>query len=257
MSAPRFCDRQGNPVYGVFCAVSIEEGEFRQAQENRVLQIASSLARISHTQVQSIHRLAIDGFAIGVVTMVSTFVSRTVGYNYAIARAIADGLPPVKSAAADPNSIRRASGTSADGAAALTDPAGLAAELCAGRLSSHMGFDPRIEKEVCSAAFDPCPSVDFNSAGFMYFANLIAMIDRMEYRLDREAAPRATTAARDVFFYGNVVRNETVEVRLLGWRREPDQIVHHFRMIRGSDGRATADVFTKRVLGLPGSGALA
>jgi probable biosynthetic protein (TIGR04099 family) len=254
MSAPRFCDRRGNPVYGVFCAVSIAEGDFRQAQENRVLQIASSLARISDTQIESTHRLAIDGFAIGTVTMVSTFVSSTVGYNHAIARAIADGLPPVKPATADfktSSRRNRASLASVDSTAAPSCLARLAAELCAGRLSSHMGFDPRVEKEVCSATFDPCPSVDFNSAGFMYFANLIAMIDRIEYRLDRDTAPRATTADRDVFFYGNVVRSETVEVRLLGWRREAYQIVHHFRMIRGSDGRATADVFTRRVLGGP------
>jgi probable biosynthetic protein (TIGR04099 family) len=253
LSAPRFYDRRGNPVYGVFCAVSIAEGDFRQAQENRVLQIASSLARVSHTQIQSTHRLAIDGFAVGAVTMVSTFVSGAVGYNHAIARAIADGLPPVKTRAADVNASRqRKISQTADRAAAPSPLARLASELCAGRLGSHMGFDPRVEKEVCSVAFDPCPSVDFNSAGFMYFANLVAMIDRMEYRLDRDAAPRATTVDRDVFFYGNVVRSETVEVRLLGWRREARQIVHHFRMIRGSDGRTTADVFTRRVLGLPG-----
>jgi probable biosynthetic protein (TIGR04099 family) len=244
-SVPRFCDDRGDPVYGVFCAVSIEDGDFRQAQENRVLQIASSLARISHTEIQSTHRLAIDGFAIGTVTMVSTFASRAVGYNHAIARAIADGLPPVKSAVANFARSRRAPSSLAK----------LAAGLCAGRLGSHMGFDPRVEKEVCSIAFDPCPSVDFNSAGFMYFANLIAMIDRMEYRLDRDAAPRATTADRDVFFYGNVVRSGTVEVRLLGWRREAYQIIHHFRIVRGSDGCATAEIFTRRVLGLPGSAA--
>jgi probable biosynthetic protein (TIGR04099 family) len=220
LSAPRFCDRRGNPVYGVFCAVSIEEGDFRQAQENRVLQIASSLARISQTQIQSTHWLAIDGFVIGTVTMISTFVSRTVGYNHAIARAIADGLPPVKPAVAASSRRSRASLTSADRAAAPSCLDRLATELCAGRLGSHMGFDPRIEKEVCSVAFDPCPSVDFNSAGFMYFANLIAMIDRTEFRLDRDAATAATTADRDVFFHGNVVRSETVEVRLLGWRRE-------------------------------------
>jgi probable biosynthetic protein (TIGR04099 family) len=252
MSAPRFCDPAGNPVYGVFCALSIADADFLQAYESRVLHIASSLARISDTQIQSTHRLTIDGFAIGTVTMISTFVSRTVGYNHAVARAVVDGLPPVKSAVLDFSTSSRPRGTSLTSAGPAPAPSGLArlaAELCAGRLCSHMGFDPRVEKEVCSAAFDPCPSVDFNSAGFMYFANLIAMIDRMEHRLDREAALRATTADRDVFFYGNVVRSETVEVRLLGWRRDAYQIVHHFRMIRGSDGRATADVFTRRALG--------
>lgn len=251
MSAPRFCDRQGNPVYGVFCALSIADGDFLQAYENRVLQIASSLARISDTQIQSRHRLTIEGCAIGTVTMVSTFVSSSVGYNHAVARSVVNGLPSAKSAVVDfsaPSRPRRTTMTAPEHATAPAGLARLAAELCAGRLCSHMGFDPRVEKEVCSATFDPCPSVDFNSAGFMYFANLIAMIDRMEYRLDREAAQRATTADRDVFFHGNVVRSEPVEVRLLGWRRDACQIVHHFRMIRSSDGRATADVFTRRAL---------
>jgi probable biosynthetic protein (TIGR04099 family) len=230
MSTPRFCDRRGNPVYSIFCAVSIEDGDFRRAEDNRVLQIASSLARISPAQFQSTHRLAIDGFAIGSVSMVSTFVSRTAGCNPAIARASVEGLPPV------------------DRAAAPSGLAKLAIELCAGRIDSHMGFNPRVEQAVCSVGFDPCPSVDFNSAGFMYFASLIAMIDRAESRLDLDAAARATTRDRDVFFSGAIVRSERIEVRLLGWRREPCQIVHHFRMIRGSDGCAIADVFSGRVL---------
>jgi probable biosynthetic protein (TIGR04099 family) len=234
LSAPRFCDRRGNPVYAVFCAVSIEEGDFRCAAENRVLQVASSLARISHTQIQSRHRLAIGGLAIGNVTMVSTFVSRTAGHYHATARAVIDGLPP------------------ADRTAAPSSLAKLTAELCAGRIGSHMGFDPRVGKEVCSVTFDPCPSVDFNSAGFMYFASLIAMTDRAECRLDRDAAAGAATRDRDVFFHGNIVRSGTVEVRLLGWRRETCQLVHHFRLIRGSDGGVIADVFTRRILGLPG-----
>jgi probable biosynthetic protein (TIGR04099 family) len=250
MSAPRFCDRRGDPVYGVFCAISIEEGGFWQAQENHVLQIASSLARISDTEIQSSHQLAIDGFAIGNVTMVSMFVSRTPGHNYATAIAIVDGLPPVTSAVADFAALNR---QGPGGTALPRSLATLAEELRAGRLGSHLGFDPRVEKEACSVPFDPCPSVDFNSAGFMYFANLIAMIDRAEFRLDRAAAIRATTADRDVFFHGTIVRSETVEVRLLGWKREDHQILHHFRMVRGSDGNAVADVFSRRVLGLPRS----
>jgi probable biosynthetic protein (TIGR04099 family) len=164
-------------------AFSIEDGNFRKAEENSILRVSSSLVRVSRTQIQSRHRLAIDGFAIGNVTMVSAFVRRThADRNHAVARVTVDGLSSEARALA-PSSLAR-----------------LAAEYRAGRVGTHMGFDLGHEKEMDSVAFDPCPGLDFNGAGFLYFANFIAMIDRTEWRLDRDAAISATTVDRDVFF---------------------------------------------------------
>lgn len=229
-AVPDFRDEAGKPVYAAFCALSIEAADFSVARENDTLSISSSLARLSRTQVSSRHHLRIGGHEIGIVTMISTFVRRSAdGGNHAVARLTVDGLPPVN---------RRTS------ARALSD---LAAEFRAGRVERHMQFElkrPHLE----AWTFDPCPSLDFNGAGFLYFTSFVAMVDRAEWWFDRPLAHDAATIHRDVFFYGNVDRGETVTVRLLARREEAGACVHHCRLQRSLDGVDIADVFTRRAL---------
>jgi probable biosynthetic protein (TIGR04099 family) len=227
---PDFRDEAGRPVYAAFCALSIEDADFAAARENDSLGIASSLARLSRTQMASRHHLAIEGRPIGTVTMISTFVRRAPdGGNHTVARVAIEGLPPV-------------------GEPALAgDLADLAAGFRAGRVERHMGFDLHRPAALGTWTFDPCPSLDFNGAGFLYFANFVAMIDRAEWRFAPALARTAATTRRDVFFYGNVDRGETVTAALLARRETAGTLAHHCRLQRGSDGAVVADVFTVRL----------
>ncbi|MDR3516584.1 MAG: hypothetical protein P4M00_12245 [Azospirillaceae bacterium] len=229
MAVPAFRDEAGNSVYAAFCAISIEDGDFAAVGENDTLRITSSLARLSRTQVSSRHQLVVDGRAIGTVIMISTFIRRaTDGGNHTVARVAVAGLP----AALD----------SAPG----QELAGLAAAFRGGRVSRHRDFDFRQDAEIASFTFDPCPGLDFNGAGFLYFASFVAMVDRADWLFDPVTAMSAATAHREVFFYGNVDRGETVTVRLFARRAEVAGVVNYWRLERGSDGVAIADIFTRK-----------
>jgi probable biosynthetic protein (TIGR04099 family) len=228
---PDFQDEAGQPVYAAFCALSIEDADFAAARENDRLGITSSLARLSRTQMSSRHHLAIEDRAIGVVTMISTFVRRAPdGGNHTVARVAIEGLPPVGEQTP------------------AGDLAGLAAGFRAGRVERHMGFDLHRESELRAWVFDPCPSLDFNGAGFLYFASFVAMVDRAEWRFEPALARAAATTRRDVFFYGNVDRGETVTARLLARREQAGPLIHQCRLQRDSDGAGVADVFTRRAV---------
>ncbi|WP_309796724.1 Pnap_2097 family protein [Inquilinus ginsengisoli] len=229
--APDFRDEAGQPVYAAFCALSIEDANFAAARANDRLRITSSLARLSRTQMSSRHHLAIEDRPIGVVTMISTFVRRAPdGGNHTVARVAIEGLPPV------------GEGTSA------SKLAGLAAGFRAGRVERHMGFDLHRESELGTWTFNPCPSLDFNGAGFLYFASFVVMVDRAEWRFEPVLARAVATVRRDVFFYGNVDRCETVTACLLARREPTGALIHHCRLRRGSDGAVIGDVFTTRTV---------
>src|SRR4051812_6865588 len=93
---PEFHDASGEPIYAAFLAVSVRHGAFETAREHDELVFSSQLARISHSQFTSIHRLSVRARPVGEVAMTSTFVWRTQkGRNRSIARAEVPGLPPL------------------------------------------------------------------------------------------------------------------------------------------------------------------
>lgn len=220
---PNFRDGEGRPVYAAFCAVRLEDARFDLGRENGHLAIRSGLRRVSRTQVESRHELAIDGLAAGTVDMVSTFVRRTERSNHSVARVALDGLMPV-----DP---------------AASPLANLAASLRAKRLPRHFGFD--LDRPSASGewhfAFDPCPQQDFNGAGFLYFPSFLGFVDRAEWLIDRRPA---ILARRETFYYGNVDVGVPIRVVLLAER--PALGTRWWRLERPDGQVALADVFVQR-----------
>lgn len=227
-TAPCFIDDRGAPVYAAFCALSIQQGRFNIVSENDRLEITSRLRRLSRTQMLSNHRLSVRGVAVGQVEMVSTFVRRSGDGNHCVARFEAPGLPPASYA------------FDSDGLAAQ------AASMRTGRAASHMGFAIDGRPPRSKTSFDPCPSQDFNGAGFLYFSNFIAFVDRAEWLFSKEHSVHATTVRRDVFFSNNLDPGETIEVHLLEAWDHGDAFAHHCQMVREQDGAPLARVFTLR-----------
>lgn len=229
-SAPNFVDERGAPVYAAFCALSVQKGDFGAARENAHLVVSSRLRRVSRTQMLSNHRVSVGGRCVAEVELVSTFVRRAVdGGNHCVARFEVPGLPPI-APKFESDSL-----------------AGNAAAIRSGRAGSHMGFAIDQRQPEAAVSFDPCPSQDFNGAGFLYFSNFIAFIDRAEWVFARKpSADATTTLRRDVFFSGNLDPGETIEVRLMESREEDEAFAHHCQMVREQDGAVLARVFTFR-----------
>lgn len=218
MAVPDFRTASGEPVYAAFRAVSLSGCDLAAACENDVLTLSSSLEPLSRTQVSSRHRLTIAGRPIGTIELLSTFVKRDVGGgNHTVARIAVDGLSPKRTQAP-------ANGIAARAAAFRSAPAA----------------------ELARFTFDPCPSQDFNGAGFLYFTSFLALVDRAEWQFDRACALTATTASRDIFYRGNIDPGETVAVALLAHRTTTDGVAHHCRLLRVTDGAIIADVFSVR-----------
>lgn len=228
-AVPDFRDVDGAPVYAAFCALSVRDARFDDLGENDRLAIRSDIARVSRTQCASRHVLSRRGRAMGEVELVSAFVRRgSGGGNHTVARVALDGFP----------------------APGMPDPHGLpalAAAMRGGRVGRHFGFELSASQGE-SVEIDPCPSQDFNGAGFLYFSSFVAFIDRAEWHFDGRRAPRAATLARDVFFHGNADPGERVRVRWQAARREGGTLAHHCLLERVSDGARLAEAFTRRTL---------
>ncbi len=223
LDAPDFRDELGHPVYAAFCAVRIEEARFELARENGRLGVASSICRVSRTQVLSRHALDLDGLRAGVVEMVSTFVKRTGASNHSIARVPVAGLVPIDVLAADLPT--------------------LAAAFRGGRVRSHLGFDLTAKREGEAAeTFQPCPAQDFNGAGFLYFTSFLGFVDRTEWQLEqRRIEP---LRRREVHYYGNVDAGEDLRVELLASR--DGGLSRWWQIRRAGSSVPLADVFTQR-----------
>lgn len=228
-AVPDFRDADGAPVYAAFSALSVTDADFASLGENDRLTIRSDLARVSRTQCASRHELSSGGRPVGRVELVSAFVRRASGGgNHTVARVALENFPP-------PARI----------------PGGLAAcaaDLRAGRLPAHYGFDLAGEATGATFEIDPCPAQDFNGAGFLYFSSFVAFIDRAEWHFDGRRAPRATTLARDVFYRGNIDPGERLVVRWRAARRDHGRLAHHCRLERAGDGACLAEAFTLRAV---------
>lgn len=221
---PDFRDERGAPVYAAFCALSIRDADFRSVRENDVLTVVSRTARVTRTQVASRHELSVEGRPVGEVELLSTFVHRKGAGNHTVARFEIAGLPPC--------------GEDALGRAL----AEAAARHRAGLTVCEAGA------EAPSFGFDPCPSTDFNGAGFLYFPSFLAFVDRAEWARDPVNARGASTLDRTVFFTGNLDPGETLLLAFPDWREATatGDLLHRCILIRGRTGQPIAEVTSRR-----------
>lgn len=200
-SKASFRDRSGRDVYAAFCALSVSADGFERPDLDDRLDIASSLYRVSSARLASQHVLTIGYREVARVCLVSTFVSRQrAGENRSVARVDFPGLPALPALPADLAFPRRAATLARQGA------------------DGHFGL--RIDAASAASAaeadyiFTPCPSLDFNRAGLLYFPSFIAAAERA---LSQRLGPHAheyVLAKRDVLFSGNVDLHEPISVRI-------------------------------------------
>ena len=225
LEIPAFRDSDGADVYPAFCGTSIVGARLREAREHDILVIASELARVSATQCASRHHLMCGGRPIGTVCLSSVFVKRgREGTNKGLAR-----VSPTMLALP----LRR-------DFAPIT---ALASSIRSGHWRSHFGFSPETVEALSAMTFHPCPSQDFNGAGFLYFPSFSAFVDRAEWAMF--GLLDLATDARDVVYHGNIDPGETVAVSIMGLRREPG-VTTHWCQLTSSTGRRLADVFTTK-----------
>lgn len=183
---PDFVAADGAPIYAAFTGLTVEADGFADCGEHDVLTVRSRLARVGRGRVFGDHLLSVGGRPVGRVGMTSVFVRRTrPGVNASVVRAEVPGLPPP-----GPDAAAEAH---AAAVAALAAPSDGRDGPCLDVL--------------------PCPPLDFNGAGFLYFASYVAFADRAEWALAPDEA-RRPLRRRTVRFLGNVDVGEALTVEL-------------------------------------------
>lgn len=203
-----FACAEGRPLYAAFCASRLVLDRPHAPRLGGRLDLSARLFRVGRSRLGSIVTLRAAAGAIGRVALVSAFVGRAEGGdNRSLARRAprALALPSATDAALD----------------ALARGAARTAAVLRGWTPEGEGL-----------RLTPCPGLDFNAAGLLYFPSFAALVDRAEFAAG--LASDRWLAAREAVFLGNVEAGEPVEVRLYSRR------AHRAAVLTGSDGRPLA-----------------
>jgi probable biosynthetic protein (TIGR04099 family) len=220
---PSFQDRKGNAVYAAFRSVEIAGANFSSVRENDTLHIDTELSRMSLSQVQSRHTLAANGVPIGVVTMISVFVRRDgSSSNHSVVRVEIDGLPP------------HAVGNKAQ----VPSPS-----IAPNRMLPFSGLGPAGKR----LNFMPCPSQDFNGAGFLYFSSFVAFVDRAEYAVDPKWSQFGMPNWREIAYYSNLDPGDQISIDIIDIEKSDSLWKHYSRITRASDAKCIAEVVTVKI----------
>ncbi|QDL93691.1 hypothetical protein FDP22_11145 [Paroceanicella profunda] len=176
-----FTDADGRPVYAAFCATSLELEAPGPGALGGVLGLRSALFRLGASRIGSIHHLAVDGRPAGRLRMISTFVGHgPEGGNRGILR-----RPP----------LRRV---------VLPEAGPELSDLAAHSRATVRALAPARPEPAPLLAVTPCPALDFNAVGLLYFPAFSALAERA-----RTARP-GPLARRDVIYLGNVDPGDSI-----------------------------------------------
>nr|AOO89872.1 DNA gyrase [Rhizobium leguminosarum bv. trifolii] len=213
-----FRTADGEEAYAAICATSLTDARFDLVQANNILTIHSRLSVVSRTRTSTRHELSVHGRSVGAVELISTFVYRTIkDNNHSIARVT---LPEPQGQRFQPSLLAQN-----------------AADIRGGRLGMHFGFSVLANRALRTFKFDPSASQELNGAGLFYFAEYQALADRA---LENWFPCKGPVVRKDVFFLGNIERNESVFFDLVDFSDE-QRTVHG--QLRRENGKVIARIF--------------
>jgi len=214
-----FRTADGEEAYAAICATSLTDPHFAIVQANDILTIHSKLSAVSRTRTSTRHELSLHGRSVGAVELISTFVHRTIkDNNHSIARVT---LPERQGRRFQPSPLAQN-----------------AVDIRNGRLGTHFGFSVLAHRALRTFKFDPSASQEFNGAGLFYFAEYQALADRA---LENWFPCKGPVVRKDVFFLGNIERNESVFFDLIDFSDE-QTTVHG--QLRRENGKVIAKIFS-------------
>ncbi|CAO4132596.1 Pnap_2097 family protein [Methylorubrum extorquens] len=210
------------PVYAAFRRISLQGGDLGGVRENDALDVRSTVTYLSETRVVSRHVAACRDRLVADVEMSSVFVRRQAeGVNRSIARVRIEGrghtMPAFGAMPAQPSGTGHV-------------------------LSGHVtGVD---ERDLGTLVTEPCPHLDFNGAGLLYFSSFVAAVDRAEWHFLGKRSGLFTTRERRALFHANVELGDRLAVRMLASGDGAE--CRHRALLSTVDGRLLAEIATCR-----------
>jgi len=232
-------DARKRRVYPAFRSVRLRHAELDAVAENDVLEIASTLGRVSRTQFYSKHVVSAGHGQRAVVDMLSVFVVReTAGVNTSAVRSAVPGFDAMP-------------GLDEGERFADHNRAWLQT-----RREQDAARNGRPNHSYAPQLIRPCPSVHFNGAGFLYFARFHELVDQAEAAWFGPAAAPCVTTERHTLYHGNADVGCALSLQLCEFERHGAQLRHHAQIVRNDDHQVIADVTTRRRLRREGRGFL-
>lgn len=212
------------PIYAAFRNIALRDGDLASVGENDALDVRSTVTHLSGSRVVSRHVAVCQDLTVADVEMTSVFVRRRAeGKNRSVARVRVDARRRFAAFDGNPLPLAANGGNTSQG----DDPAG-------------------DERDVGVMIVEPCPHLDFNGAGLLYFSSFIAAVDRAEWRLLGKRPRLYATLERRAVFHANIEAGEDLTVRVLV-SREGAIRRHRALLHAASDGKLLAEVMTHRV----------
>lgn len=211
------------PIYAAFRNIALRDGDLASVGENDALDVRSTVTHLSGSRVASRHIAWCRDRTIADVEMTSVFVRRRAeGMNRSITRVRFDGQRRL--APADSGTPHRA--TERD----TVQDDDVASE----------------ERDIGALVVEPCPDLDFNGAGLLYFSSFIAAVDRAEWHFLGKRMRLYATLQRRAVFHANIEAGDDLTARLLS-SREGAIRRHRALLHASSDGKLLAEVVTQRI----------
>ncbi|WP_211242275.1 Pnap_2097 family protein [Paracoccus gahaiensis] len=175
---------QGQPLYAAFCATSLRLTAAPELGD--ALRLSGRLGQLGHGRLASVQKIEAGGRLIGRMILISAFVGRTdPGSNHGIVRRAPRIL-------------------------ALPPPAPRVAQVLAHHAARIARARPMPDGQQTRLL--PCPVLEFNAAGLLYFPSYAALAERADCALGGRMDRRIL--ARDVVYLGNVAPGEEVDAIL-------------------------------------------
>jgi probable biosynthetic protein (TIGR04098 family) len=248
-TSARLESESGERLYASFVAISARYSRpLATVAENDVLEESASIARYGSSFFHG--RVRLDGVGGDPLTleqeMVTAFVARSAEGRNDLRKAVpAARFPFAGDTDRAPPALLTSSAQLRKRAIARHDIAGFALDLTAPSLGLEMPYSPS-------------PYVDYNGANLLYYAAYPSILDAGERRLvhahglcgprSGDWALRASTSARDVFYYRNLDLGEDVVVVLQHLLLDGDRVLLHSSLARAADRETIAEAFTVKVI---------
>ncbi len=183
-----FACAEGGPLYAAFCATRLTLDRPELPRLGGGIALAARLFRVGRGRLGSLVEIQCEGESVGWVALVSAFVGRGEGGgNRSLVRR-------------NPRALAVPGDTMPELDALAARAARAAAMLRAARLP---GPDTWLT---------PCPRLDFNAAGLLYFPSFAGLADRAEFA--RGSAADGLLLGRETYYFGNVDPGEPIGFHL-------------------------------------------
>ena len=183
LAVPDFRTPDGRDAYAAISAMRVDV-RLSAAGANERLGIVSDVYPVSGSRMESLHRLFVNGRAIGEVVLQSVFVARQEKENrWAMVRHFRSDSEPQDSR--------------------------LAREIT--RLRDWPATGQASARQM---RFRPCPFEEFNGAGLFYFAEFAALVTRAFCAWEGEGAVVRLDRPMSMLFLGNIEAGEELTIGL-------------------------------------------